>query len=118
MGDVFISYSRRDSEFVEGLAANLEARGKRVWIDTATLDYAGVIRVWDACTYCQNPTALLALAQTRVTRQLTPAERRTFSWPPRLMSAALRGLTAPVYGVPTLLRPIAEEGLEPPTRGL
>jgi len=44
----------------------------------ATLDYAGVIRVWDACTDCQNPTALLALAQTRVTRQLTPAERRTF----------------------------------------
>src|SRR5204863_1860303 len=34
MADVFISYSRRDSEFVEGLAADLEARGKSVWIDT------------------------------------------------------------------------------------
>jgi WD40 repeat protein len=44
----------------------------------ATLDYAGTIRIWDACTDCENPTALLALAQHRVTRQLTPAERRTF----------------------------------------
>jgi WD40 repeat protein/DNA-binding SARP family transcriptional activator len=44
----------------------------------ATLDYAGTIRVWDACTDCENPTALLALAKQRVTRQLTPAERRTF----------------------------------------
>jgi WD40 repeat protein len=44
----------------------------------ATLDYAGTIRIWDACTGCENPTALLALAKQRVTRQLTPAERRTF----------------------------------------
>jgi WD40 repeat protein len=44
----------------------------------ATLDFDGTIRIWDACTDCQNPTALLALAKQRVTRQLTPAERRTF----------------------------------------
>ncbi len=44
----------------------------------ATLDYSGVINTWDACTDCQNPQALLALAQERITRQLTPAERRTF----------------------------------------
>jgi WD40 repeat protein len=44
----------------------------------ATLDYAGTIRIWDACTDCENPTALLALARQRVTRQLTPTERRTF----------------------------------------
>ncbi len=44
----------------------------------ATLDYAGFINIWDACTDCQNPDALLALAQKRITRQLTPAERRTF----------------------------------------
>ena len=44
----------------------------------ATLDYAGTIRVWDACTDCENPAALLALAQKRVTRQLTASERRTF----------------------------------------
>jgi WD40 repeat protein len=34
MADVFISYSRRDGEFVRRLAADLEASGKSVWIDT------------------------------------------------------------------------------------
>ena len=33
MADVFISYSRRDSEFVAELAAALEARGKEPWVD-------------------------------------------------------------------------------------
>src|SRR3954451_19927567 len=33
MAHVFISYSRRDSQFVGGLAAGLRARGKDVWID-------------------------------------------------------------------------------------
>jgi WD40 repeat protein len=46
--------------------------------DLLTWDSNGVIAEWDACTYCQNPRALLALAASRVTRQLTPAERRTF----------------------------------------
>jgi WD40 repeat protein len=44
----------------------------------ATLDYAGTIRIWDACSDCENSSALLSLARQRVTRQLTPAERRTF----------------------------------------
>lgn len=44
----------------------------------ATLDFDGTIRISDACTDCENPTALLALAKQRATRQLTPAERRTF----------------------------------------
>jgi WD40 repeat protein len=44
----------------------------------ATLDFDGTIRIWDACADCQNPTALLALAKQRVTRQLTPAERHEF----------------------------------------
>ena len=44
----------------------------------ATLDYNGTIHLWDACTDCENPTALLALAQQRFTRQLDPAERHTF----------------------------------------
>ncbi|MGZ6578978.1 MAG: nSTAND1 domain-containing NTPase [Solirubrobacteraceae bacterium] len=34
--------------------------------------------LWDACTDCENPTALLALARSRVTRSLTADERRTF----------------------------------------
>jgi WD40 repeat protein len=46
--------------------------------DLLTWDSNGVLAEWDACTYCQSPRALLALAATRVTRQLTPAERRTF----------------------------------------
>jgi len=44
-----------------------------------TTDADNTIRVWDACTNCENPQALLALASTRVTRTLTPEERRTFS---------------------------------------
>jgi WD40 repeat protein len=45
-------------------------------LDTADTD--NVIRVWDACTACENPKALLALAAKRVTRSLTPHERRNF----------------------------------------
>jgi WD40 repeat protein len=41
-------------------------------------DFAGLVRLWDACTGCETPRALLALARTRVTRALTPAEQRTF----------------------------------------
>ena len=33
MADVFISYSRRDGEFVHRLAHELESRGKEVWVD-------------------------------------------------------------------------------------
>jgi WD40 repeat protein len=47
-------------------------------LDVLSVDPAGVIRLWDACTDCENPQALLALARARVTRSLTPAERRTF----------------------------------------
>jgi WD40 repeat protein len=43
-----------------------------------TLDDASAVREWDACTACGDPKALLALARTRVTRDLTPQERRTF----------------------------------------
>jgi hypothetical protein len=44
----------------------------------ATLDFAGVIRVLDACNSCTDPAALMALARSQVTRQLTDDERRTF----------------------------------------
>ena len=43
-----------------------------------TADATGTISVWDACTACGNATALVAIARTRVTRQLTPLERATF----------------------------------------
>jgi len=46
--------------------------------ELVTSDGGHVIRVWDACTACGDRVALLALAKSRVTRQLTPQERRTF----------------------------------------
>jgi WD40 repeat protein len=47
--------------------------GRRV----VTGDDAGVLRTWDACAGCLDPKALLRLASERVTRDFTPAERRT-----------------------------------------
>jgi WD40 repeat protein len=46
--------------------------------DVVSYDNSGSVRIWDACTDCENRRALLALARTRVTRALTPTERRTF----------------------------------------
>src|ERR1700727_3608793 len=34
MTDVFVSYSRRDSEFVRRMADSIAQRGKEVWLDT------------------------------------------------------------------------------------
>jgi WD40 repeat protein len=34
MSDLFVSYSRRDSEFVARLAGSVTERGKQVWVDT------------------------------------------------------------------------------------
>ena len=39
------------------------------------------VREWDACTACGDAKALLRIARTRVTRRLTPQERRTFGAP-------------------------------------
>ena len=46
--------------------------------DVVSGDDQGTVRVWDACTGCRSAGALLALAHRRVTRSLTPVERRTF----------------------------------------
>jgi DNA-binding SARP family transcriptional activator/class 3 adenylate cyclase/WD40 repeat protein len=46
--------------------------------DLLTWDATGTVTLWDACSYCENPSALLNLARSRVTRSLTPAERREF----------------------------------------
>ena len=45
--------------------------------DVFTLNEDGVW-LWDACTACENPTALVALARSRVTRSLTAEERLTY----------------------------------------
>jgi WD40 repeat protein len=57
---------------VEGVAVTGDSRGVLSW------GADSYVRLWDACTDCENPRALLALAHSRVTRSLTPAERRTF----------------------------------------
>ncbi len=46
--------------------------------DLLTYDSSGVVREWDACIDCENPRALVALAETRVTRRLTPREQQAF----------------------------------------
>lgn len=43
-----------------------------------TADGAHVLPIWDACTACGDAKALLAIAKSRVTRQLTAQEQRTF----------------------------------------
>ncbi len=40
MYDVFISYSRRDSEFMRRLVASLEAHGRNVWVDFDDIPFA------------------------------------------------------------------------------
>ncbi len=42
MADVFVSYSRRDSDFVGRLSAALDVRGKDVWVDTGSIADAEV----------------------------------------------------------------------------
>ncbi|HEY3947360.1 MAG TPA: TIR domain-containing protein [Solirubrobacteraceae bacterium] len=55
-----------------GLAFTADSQGLLTW------DATGKVTLWDACTYCENPSALLRLARSRVTRSLTPAERKTY----------------------------------------
>jgi WD40 repeat protein len=43
-----------------------------------TTDSNGIIRIEDACSLCGDAAGLLRLGASRVTRQLTPAERRSF----------------------------------------
>jgi WD40 repeat protein len=46
--------------------------------DVISYDTGNNAWLWDACTDCENPRGLLALAHRRVTRSLTPAERTEF----------------------------------------
>jgi WD40 repeat protein len=46
--------------------------------DVATTDLYGVARVWQTCPACGDASALLSIARTRVTRQLTRLESATF----------------------------------------
>jgi WD40 repeat protein len=56
----------------EGVAFTADSRDVLTWGADDTP------RLYDACTDCESPRALLALARSRVTRQLTPSERVEF----------------------------------------
>jgi WD40 repeat protein len=55
---------------------NFTADGRFVATGNAA---TGVVRIWDTCNPCGAAEPLLALARTRITRQLTPLERQTFN---------------------------------------
>jgi WD40 repeat protein len=55
-------------------SVSFSAHGTRI----VTTNSKGIIRIEDACSLCGNAEELLRLGASRVTRQLTPAERRTF----------------------------------------
>jgi hypothetical protein len=56
----------------QGVAFTTNSRDLLIW------DATGTVSLWDACTDCENPSALVSLARTRVTRSLTSAERQEF----------------------------------------
>jgi len=56
----------------QAVAFTTNSRDLLIW------DSARALTLWDACTFCENPSALVSLARTRITRPLTPAERREF----------------------------------------
>jgi WD40 repeat protein len=46
--------------------------------EIAVVDTSDVLRLWDTCDVCQNPTRLAELAAAASVRALTPSERATF----------------------------------------
>ena len=62
-----------------GLAAGLAlAASGQVPVSALPTDTAGLIQIEDACSLCGNARGLLQLGASRVTRTLTPAERREY----------------------------------------
>jgi WD40 repeat protein len=49
--------------------------------ELAVLDTSDVLRLWDTCEVCENPTRLAKLAAAESVRTLTPSERATFNAP-------------------------------------
>ena len=109
MTDVFVSYSRRDSEFVGHLVDSITARGKQVWLDTEGIADAEVfpeaikraIEGSDAfvfvitpsaveSAYCENEVEYAREMQKRIVPVLRdpvpdpelPAEIRDRNWIP------------------------------------
>ena len=46
--------------------------------ELAVEDTSNIVRVWDTCAVCENPTRLAQLAAQESVRALTPGERATF----------------------------------------
>jgi hypothetical protein len=100
MADVFVSYSRRDTEAVQRLVEGLQARGKEVWLDVDGIRDAEVfpaalrraVEGSDGFVFVISPDSELdpdrpggdldqtieRLLQALDTRDLTPVERQTF----------------------------------------
>src|SRR5580658_6596638 len=66
MADVFVSYARRDGDFVRTLAEELRARGKEVWVDVEGIRDAdrfpdalrGAIQESDAFLFVISPDSV------------------------------------------------------------
>jgi WD40 repeat protein len=58
---------------IETLAFSPDSR------NLAVEDTSKVVRVWDTCDICENPTRLSELAARQSVRELTPGERATFN---------------------------------------
>ncbi len=109
MTDVFVSYSRRDAEFVSRLAKSIEDHGKQVWLDTDGIADAEVfpqairtaIEQSDAFLFVITPAAvesayceqeveyaralgkrMVPVLRTPVPDPQLPAEIRTRNWIP------------------------------------
>ncbi len=106
MADIFISYSRRDSEQALALAERLRASGASVWIDTAALTAAETwsAEIVNAINTCTTFIILLSpdsVASHNVTKELSLASERrktilpivlTECTPNEAMQYALAGL--------------------------
>ncbi len=106
MADIFISYSRRDSEQALSLAERLRAAGASVWIDTAALTAAETwsAEIVNAINTCKTFIILLSpesVASHNVTKELSLASEKrktivpivlTECTPNEAMEYALAGL--------------------------
>ena len=80
MSQIFISYSRRDNDFVDRLVTELEARGVDVWVDTGEILAGEAWRrtIVEAIRSCQVFVILISpksVQSENVTKELTLAEQ-------------------------------------------
>ena len=105
MSDVFITYARKDLDFVKGLHASLEARGKSAWVDWEGIppsaewlgEIKGAIEETEAFVFvispysCSSEICALELAHAREQgKRLIPVLRAEVS--ASEVDASLRGL--------------------------